>query len=561
MRADTKTCERCKCQDHNASTLCGPCRTYTSATVHGNSVCVRDVMFDKIATISRPPSEVCSHHSVLPDEPFESIRRHKGNVSIRDEEDADSKYYKSSSKASPGFDSIRLDNNSLSEGAKARGTIIRGLKIPSVARNSCQPCQPRLKKEPPDPPGPSGDPKPKPHPDLTHPWPDRVSRVFSPTQFLDRLTKRLLPFSVAGLQMAVHHEGNIFAKEVGKSRRAPDKYQDDVWELERLAIGSANKTTTAILVAIMLNKKGISPDSQIGEYLPKDTKPPFPPERSISPGKGVASLTWRELLTMRTGLVYSSSKEGYMVLQTDVTNFNPDTDWSYSNEDYHAVRYPLYHLAGNPKPTGPKVYTSEGWNTFLDDYHRKVGEFTAFMTEKYVLNPSDAAPYGWGYPDYSEADPAESQHLPLYYKDKDGQGVNPWALDNRKNAGVGSLAISATGLCRVINKMANGHLLSSQWKTVLTTVNDVGSAKNGGRSYCGGMWVSLDSVNGRYYNHGGIVGRARSMWMNFPYANVQAVAIRNSSKYISWVDLMYAYKHAWTPKIPDWILSPEVVGV
>lgn len=474
------------------------------------------------------------------------------------EEGADERYYRSQSISNEV--EFRHGVSSISpETAAPCHTVIVKTHRPSVPRTPDRPCQPRLKKEPPDPPGPSGDPEP-PDPLPHSPWPDKVTRVFNHDLFFGRLTLRLLPRNPAGLSMAVQHGGKIYTKALGNARRFPDTNPEIMNPNMILAIGSANKTLTAILVARMLSEKGISPDSTIGEYLPKDSRPATAVERSLNPGKGVASLTWRELLTMRSGLVAAPNKIGYGVLQTDVSNFDPDSDWDYSNEDYHAVRYPLYHLAGNSKPTGPLLLTPALWSSFLNNYHRLVGEFTAAMTEQYIFSPLGIQPweFDWGYSKYGNP-PQIPTFLPLYYTGTSGSGNNPWVKDNRSNAGIGSLIISARNLCRVMSEMRIGGLLTPQWMTVLTTINDYSGATNGDRSYCGGMWVSLDSAAGRYYHHRGIVGRARAQWMRFPYANIQAVLITNSTAQPNWLDFMHAYKHAWSPKIPDWILDPKII--
>lgn len=122
-----------------------------------------------------------------------------------------------------------------------------------------------------------------------------AERTFNPLalpKFADALEKRLNGQTVGYQFVVSYRDGQPIARAGGLSRRPPDGVRKMTVD-ERYNIASVSKTITAVAALKLLDAKKISVDEPIHPYLPP----------SWSPGPNVKSITFRDLLTHRSGIV------------------------------------------------------------------------------------------------------------------------------------------------------------------------------------------------------------------------------------------------------------------
>lgn len=341
-----------------------------------------------------------------------------------------------------------------------------------------------------------------------------------------------------------------------------------------LDIGSCEKILTAIVAARIMCERKISPDTAIADWLPYDKRDAMGSERSLQAHDTVMGTSFRTFLHMESGLDYYANKndplfsklpgtnklEGYRYLQQD-TSASPAVT-TYSNVDYASIRYPLYHLAGNPIFTGPvSGYSDAQWRAWIINYDKLVGIFMTKQMQKYIFGPLGIKDVGWGYPEFGYVEGGYNimtgvpPTLPLYYPAKSPwsspvKGINAWVQDRIRGAGYGGMRISTNSFAKIISALAKGQLVSDKWRKEMQATH-----LSGALGYYGwGLHVTYDKNNERYFHHGGSLGNTygmRSKWIIFPYASVQAFLINNHAVHVSTSKVIKAYWDSWYPKIPS----------
>ena len=164
--------------------------------------------------------------------------------------------------------------------------------------------------------------------------------VFDPGVFRENIETTLQQIGVddIGYAIVVNHLGRIAdSAQTGHARMPQDG--DVAHSISReMNIASVTKWLTAVGAIRFLSVEGISLDQQLLGWLP----------RSWEKGPGVETLTFRDLLTHRTGLTTDSIRygTGYNSLKAAIETgvVNPAKSYNYSNINFALYRILFAHL-------------------------------------------------------------------------------------------------------------------------------------------------------------------------------------------------------------------------
>jgi CubicO group peptidase (beta-lactamase class C family) len=105
-------------------------------------------------------------------------------------------------------------------------------------------------------------------------------------------------------------------------------------------VASVSKTLTAVAILKLLDEKGLTADAKVAAYLPSDW----------TLGPGVENLTFKDLLSHRSGLTANGTQNGnatqYDSLQFYISQGVGPKVYDYSNSNYALFRVILPHLWG-----------------------------------------------------------------------------------------------------------------------------------------------------------------------------------------------------------------------
>jgi len=105
------------------------------------------------------------------------------------------------------------------------------------------------------------------------------------------------------------------------------------WTLDtRMHVASVSKLMTAIVIADLLDEKGLSIDTKIGPYIPA----------YWNVGDNVADITFRDLLTHRSGFSTGGSDGSFPVMKQEVAGDVPTT----ASGDYENVNFSICRVLG-----------------------------------------------------------------------------------------------------------------------------------------------------------------------------------------------------------------------
>lgn len=166
--------------------------------------------------------------------------------------------------------------------------------------------------------------------------------VFSMDRFEQNLRDSFTNQSV-GYAYALSQAGQVVRQNgVGLARTGADLPQTGQSETKKMHVASVSKTMTAIVLLRLLAERGLSVDTAIGAYLPADW----------TRGNGVNSITFRQLLTHRSGFGQSTaSGSDYNNLRALVGQPVPfKGDFDYDNDNYGLMRVLVAVMLGGDLP-------------------------------------------------------------------------------------------------------------------------------------------------------------------------------------------------------------------
>jgi CubicO group peptidase (beta-lactamase class C family) len=102
------------------------------------------------------------------------------------------------------------------------------------------------------------------------------------------------------------------------------------WDLDtRMHVASVSKLITAMVIADLLDEKGLSVDTKIGPYLPA----------YWSVGSNVADITFRDLMNHKSGFVTGGSDCSFPVMKSEVAQSVPaNASGKYENVNFSILR-------------------------------------------------------------------------------------------------------------------------------------------------------------------------------------------------------------------------------
>jgi len=143
-----------------------------------------------------------------------------------------------------------------------------------------------------------------------------------------------------GFAYAIARNGLLArADGVGLARTSTDDSEIEQSQHFRMNIASVSKTVTATAVLRLLQMKGLTPDSFVSPYLPPDWEM----------GPGIATLSFRDLLTHHTGFCRQNESWDYATLQSYIEagiDFDDKEDYCYQNTNFALFRVLIPHLWG-----------------------------------------------------------------------------------------------------------------------------------------------------------------------------------------------------------------------
>jgi CubicO group peptidase (beta-lactamase class C family) len=156
--------------------------------------------------------------------------------------------------------------------------------------------------------------------------------------FSNKLDARLKNKSVGYAFAVVDQSGNVAGGGGGEARRAPDGNPRKMTMDDKLNIASVSKTITAAAVMKLLNQKRISVDAQVHPYLPLNW----------TLGANVKALTFRELLTHRSGLRCPKEVTYLNLRECLAAGINPalKSQQVYNNSNFALFRMIIPRLSG-----------------------------------------------------------------------------------------------------------------------------------------------------------------------------------------------------------------------
>lgn len=172
-----------------------------------------------------------------------------------------------------------------------------------------------------------------------------VPQPFNPLKlgkFADKLEARIQGKCVGYEFVVSFRNGKHVARAGGVSRRAPDVTPRAMSADEKFNVASVSKTITAAAVLKLLREKNISVDAPVHPHLPS----------TWTLGKNVKSITFRELLTHRSG-IRCKPVESYENLRTCINGgveLSDKGERSYSNTGFALFRVLIPGLNGVTVP-------------------------------------------------------------------------------------------------------------------------------------------------------------------------------------------------------------------
>jgi CubicO group peptidase (beta-lactamase class C family) len=348
--------------------------------------------------------------------------------------------------------------------------------------------------------------------------------VFSMDRFEQNLRGSFSNQSV-GYAYALSQAGQVVRQDgVGLARTGADLPMTERTETQKMHIASVSKTMTAIVLLRLLAASNISVDSAIGGFLPADW----------ARGDGVTTITFRQLLTHRSGFGQSAaSGSDYNNLRVLVALPVPAKgSYDYDNDNYGLMRVLIAVMLG-----------ADLQNLPLDK-----GAFTTAV----FLNYATAAYGAVGVP--FSCEPAAS--APTLQYDFPDTGNPGYAEPSRSlSCGGFGVMVSARNLARTLAYLRYTQDLMPGSSFQQMKSGYLGFSDPARSSYAQGQFGVYHSHGGDW-DHGGNSGNGGldACAMMFPI-NVEASVLINSSRQDSGVGypnggyqcsvIKWAFENAW----------------
>lgn len=178
----------------------------------------------------------------------------------------------------------------------------------------------------------------------------------------DKIEARMKGKSVGySFQVAYKDTNIVDARAGGAARRAPDANPRPFVVNDKISIASVSKTITAVTLLKLLAEKNISVDASIENYFPK----------SIKQHSSIKSITFRELLTHRSGIRWGG-EPGHDVLLDGLTKgitaahkkldcANKNAGLCYNNANYGLMRILIPFIESGYEPPANLDNYSKGY--------------------------------------------------------------------------------------------------------------------------------------------------------------------------------------------------------
>lgn len=150
-----------------------------------------------------------------------------------------------------------------------------------------------------------------------------------------------LKTKVRGYSMVVRKNDALAAHVIWDYAKSPGD-GNKAWTIDtRMHVASVSKLLTAITIVDLLHEKGISVDAKIGPFLPDDW----------SVGTNVADITFRDLMTHRSGFASDDSDGSFPAMKREVArNVPKNPENHYANVNFSLLRVLGATIAGAITP-------------------------------------------------------------------------------------------------------------------------------------------------------------------------------------------------------------------
>lgn len=306
----------------------------------------------------------------------------------------------------------------------------------------------------------------------------------------------------------------------GLARKAVDAPQRDHTPLTRQEVASCSKYITTLAMVRMLDRAGLSLDTDIGPYLPA----------FMNAHINVRQISFRQLLSHHSGLVGGNSdvnltlaKMTTCVQTNNVAGFD---SYQYNNTNFALCRLLLpYVFWKEVQNMSPQAISAKEANVAAID--GEMATVFLFFVRNDVFKPAELP--NWNL--LGAADPALGSPLLLYGNNTPGvPSVNISALNLGLNSNLGSVGfeLSAVELAQ-ITSAANDH------KIVFVSLPLMQAIRTGYKNRPLGFNDSQTGQYGEYYykygglNWGGVGLSTMLVDFDCPSANVQIAVVTNES--------------------------------
>jgi len=347
--------------------------------------------------------------------------------------------------------------------------------------------------------------------------------IFNVDQFEQNI-RAALDGQTVGYAYAINQDGELVKSGASGYARTQIDGQMDQSASKRMNIASISKTISAVAVLKLLEKRGLSINDLIAPWLPQDW----------SLGPGVSTLSFKNLLTHRTGFVSNNSYleqtiSFIAIKKTIAIGVSQSQTYKYQNVNFALCRVIIpalwKGLAG-----APEIGEIDATSASL--FYRNFVE-TEIMDKIGVMNVDCINP------------PGELPTLGYYSKRAGEHGLDYGQWNWYELCAAGGYYLSAIELANFMVHIRYDDMLLSPANRAIMDKNHFGWCESG---------IMIGS-KGSYYNHGGsiewdtgtIKGNMRGLVVKYPN-NIEAVLLINSDiangNYITTI-MTQAYDDAW----------------
>lgn len=308
---------------------------------------------------------------------------------------------------------------------------------------------------------------------------------------------------------------------------------------KEMNIASISKWLTAVGAMRLMKERAISLDDSIYKWLPL----------SWQTGAGVRSITFRELLTHRSGLTTSTIRYGtdYNSLRTCIGNVlaNPNKNYNYSNVNFALFRIMFGFLNNRPAMQGMEISYLSKFDTA--GFASNLANIYIGLMQQYVFNPAGVS--------NAICTPTDNRSTQtLMYNETEPKAAGATTGDWRLVCGGGGYYLSSMEIARVAAYVFHTEdiLTKDQQQEMLSNLYGLDSEDspntNRGKAY-GKDGALYNDLNGDGTDNDPDQG-LQTLMMKFP-AGVEVVFFINALNggFSSYAPLIKdAYEKAWINK-------------